>query len=231
MSDRAWWSEVIVRVERLPHERLLLEHILPLVESLRPRLRTWHYFWEPDLHLRLGWTSEHHKRAGDEDVEAVLADLDGVDGVEGWSFGAYEGDARIYGREIWEAVERDFEHGSELATTVVRHDHDETLSKDRDFHWARHMHTFTNQLKGSWGEEARLCVRQARYRARLLRGGTREHGAELDALLDKLDAVMEDIHHVAEAERELLARWRAEGRPDLGGMLALPPDFHRDPGR
>ncbi len=221
------WTEIIIPVERSPDPALLLDVAVPLVEAVRPALAAWHYFWEPDLHLRLGWRGE----ADDAAARAWLDAARARGALGAWSFGSYDGDAAMLGEEVWDHAARDFEGGAEYASALLALERRGALGSTRDFFWARHVHCFSNQLVGTWSEEARLCVLQARYRAALLARARVNAGLRprLRALVDALDGVLADAGAIQEAEAALLDAWRSQGRPDLATMLELPDDFARDP--
>jgi len=227
------WTQIEIRTAESPDEALLADRVRPLMERLRPRLRTWHYFWEPDLWVRLGWRDDADVDAAHADIERVCDQARADGAIEGWAFGTYDADrdASFMGEEAWPRVERDFENGAELALHLVGAHRDGGATKSLDFHWARHVHTFTNQLKGTWSHEARLCVLQARYRIKLLSfaDGNEARRPKLDALAERLDEVLADIDEVTAAEQQLVGRWRERGRPDIAGLLQLPEGFHRDP--
>jgi hypothetical protein len=226
------WTELRMVIDRSPDEALLLDHVLPWVEAALPRLSAWHYFWEPDLWLRLRWSSEGDAAEGEARLSSACEALARDGAIRSFSFAEYQGDAPIYGAEAWPLSERDFTNASELSVGLIAHERAGTLTKERDFHWARHVHTFTNQLKGgSWAEEVRLTVRQARYRIWLLRRGAKDRGAQLDALLGALDGVLGQSEEIAAAEREMLERWRAADRPPMGEFLELAAEFDRDPAK
>lgn len=215
----------MIAVDRTPDEATLLDRVAPMIERLRPMLESWHFFWEPDLWVRLRW------KASADRAEAATRIAEALDGLA-WRYGEYAGDAKMMGAEMWARCERDFQNGAEHALAVSRHERDGTLGRPRDFHWTRHVHTFTNQLTGSWAEEARLSAKQLRYRAWLLsrvRGSERRH--EIEALVEKVDQVLSSIETLHASERELLARWRDAGRPPMPELVELPEWFDYDPDR
>jgi len=226
------WTEVVILVDEFPDEKLLLDGVRPLVEELRSELEAWHFFWEPDLFLRLRW-SDPERRTDHEALIAERLDAARAGGLlSEWSFGQYEGDAAMMGEEMWALCERDFTNSAELALAIVGRERDGTLTHKRGFHWARHVHTFSNPLVGTWAEEARLSLLQARYRIRLARQGKGNEALapRLGELVQKVDEAIAGIEVVAEAENQLVGRWRDEGRPDIRTLLDLPDDFHGDPG-
>jgi hypothetical protein len=226
------WTEVIIPVESSPDERLLLEAVAPLVGALRPRLAAWHFFWEPDLWLRLRWTDPSEKTDHETLVEERLNESRESGLLQEWRFGSYDGDAEMMGEEMWARCEADFTNGAEMALAVLAHEKDGTLTRNRGFHWARHVHTFSNPLVGTWAEEARLSLLQARYRIRILRHARIDEAValRLAEIVEKLEGALASVDVVAEAEAQLLTKWREEGRPDIVTLLELPEDFHRDPG-
>lgn len=220
------WTEIVVPVDESPDEALLREHIAPLVAALRGELSSWHYFWEPDLWVRLRW------RGSREDGEARVRELLEGAGIAEWSFGEYGGDAEMMGAEMWERAERDFEHGAEHALRLLELEGSGELTREREFHWSRHVHCFTNQVFGTWSAEARLCARQARHRAALLTRASvnAELRPRLHAIIEALDSVLADAGAIEEAEQNVQRAWRERGRPDIATLLDLPDDYDYDPG-
>ena len=227
------WTELRVAVPAHPDAALLLDVIAPLVDALRPRLERWHYLWEPDLWVRLRWKAPDDRDAGEAEIREALDAARDAGALERWWFDTYEhqADAEMMGREMGPTFQRDIEHCAEMGLELVRRTRDGSLSKDIDFHWARHMHVFSNQLVGTWADEARLCVEQARYRAWLLSLGkpAAEHHEALRAIVEQLDAVLAEVERLARAEDAILDEWRAQDRPDITELLELPEDFSRRP--
>jgi len=143
---------------------------------------TWFFFWEPELRLRLRW--DGRGRAG-----GVRARLDrSVDEglIVGWREEPYQGEAEMYGAEIWPALQKDWMNGSELGLLLTRLERDGALTRPREFHWHRHVHLFTNQLYGTWEEEVELCLAQALGYLRHIVAGDGEASARASALVAEL---------------------------------------------
>jgi lantibiotic biosynthesis dehydratase-like protein len=161
------WIEVNVPApDAETRTRLLLEVVDPLVhDELSDRVRTWFYFWEPELRLRIRWSDPEQAESGRAELARFLdqARADGrledwYEGNHGTRGGAYGGEADFYGDEIWELTANDWMSGSELALAIVRYEADGVLTQPRGFHWGRRVHLFSNQL---WLDEIALCLRQA----------------------------------------------------------------------
>jgi hypothetical protein len=163
------WVEVNLVPVRLMDEALLADHVDALVhEELREEIRTWFFFWEPELRLRIRWRDPEqaaaHRRTLAERLDRWMAE--GT--IEEWYEGAhgsrgerYVGEAEHYGEEVWQRIQDDWMNGSELALALIKLDRAGRLARTRDYHWHRHVHLFTNQLFGSWEAEIELCLRQA----------------------------------------------------------------------
>jgi hypothetical protein len=147
-------------------ERLLLDVVDPLVhERLSARVRTWFYFWEPELRLRLRWQRPAQAEENRAELFAFLeaAEREGMlaswyEGSHGEKGKPYRGEADLYGEEIWDRTSTDWMGGSELALALVRLDFEQRLTRPRSFHWERRVHLFSNQLLL---DEVPLCLRQA----------------------------------------------------------------------
>lgn len=206
------WTEVRILLDHSPDDALLVETLAPLIEMLHPKLKHWHHVWEPDLWVRLQWRTEGDQDAGRERVRASLdaAQLE-------WSFDAYDAraDETLMGAEMAAQFHDDMQRDSERALRIAQHERAGTLTKDRDFHWARRMHTSTNQLYGTWTDEYRLCLEQARYRAWLLSCGKHTDRPTLASLVQQLDTLLTQVDALRVAEQAQLDAWRAAKRPDI----------------
>jgi hypothetical protein len=168
MSMEAWIEVNLVPSQPLD-AALLVEVIDPLIhEQLRSDVETWFYFWEPDLRLRIRWRDP----ARAEELNGVLRSAlkrdqavgrfkDWYEGAHGDRGKAYAGEADFYGEEVWPQIQKDWMNGSELALLLIKLDRAGALGKNRESHWSRHVHLFTNQLFGSWDAEVQLCLNQA----------------------------------------------------------------------
>jgi len=158
------WVEVNIVPSSQP-ERLLLDVVDPLIhDRLRERIETWFYFWEPSLRLRIRW-KPMHADGGRDELAGFLDTAKRQDMLASWYEGShgeryktYDGEADLYGDEIWETTAKDWMSGSELALAIVKLDSEERLTRPRSFHWERRVHLFSNQLLL---DEVPLCLRQA----------------------------------------------------------------------
>jgi hypothetical protein len=146
---------------------------------------TWFFFWEPELRLRLRWGGEARR-------EAVRARLDRAvgDGLfSSWREEPYDGEAEMYGAEVWPVIQKDWMNGSELALLFTKLERAGALTRPREFHWGRHVHLVTNQLYGTWDEEVELCLAQAAGYLRHIVSG----GGEASARAVELIAELSDL--------------------------------------
>ncbi len=215
---------IAFQTQNSPEPELLRAVMLPLVEEHRGDLRSWHFFWEPDLWLRLAWKEGVNVEAKNVAIRDSLQNIEWS-----WAFASYDvaTDEVVSEEKIWPLVEQCFCTGSELAAAIP------DSREERAFHWHRNAHTLANQLFGTWADEVQLCLFQARYRMKLL-SFSRKNGEGRDVLkpmVARLEEILEGVDDVRLVERELLERWRREGRPDLAQMLALPDGFHRNPSK
>lgn len=217
------WLQVTLPTDESPDWRLLVEVVGPWIDDLRESLVSWHYFWEPDLWVRLRFATEAQRDAAEA---GLRADLDPALGrLENYDWAA---DAELMGAEMWSTCQRDFQNGAELGLRHARQRLAGGVTKDAEFHWTRHVHTFSNQLVGAWADEARLTARLSRYRIWLLSRGRPNAGARrsaLEALLPALDAIEAALPLLRESEAALTDAWRAAGRPPMRDLLELPDDF------
>lgn len=213
------WTQLVVETETSPDEALL-RALLPLLDAVRPRTTSWHFLWEPDLWIRFAWRSAADRDAGERAIEAALRDRP-------HRLEPYADEIEHFGEALWPLHRRALQLGSEMAVTLLR------TGAPRPFHWHRHVHLFSNQLHGTWAEETRRSLQQARYRAALLsRGdGVEPWRPALERMVAHIEAAIGSLADLAEAEAAFLEGWRAEGRPDLAQRLHLDPEFHRDPSR
>ena len=160
------WIEVNIPAPADERARLLLELVDPLVhEQLASRIKTWFYFWEPDLRLRIRWADPEQADSARTELAGFLDQAKADDKLEDWYEGShgvsgevYRGEAELYGTEVWELTANDWMGGSELALAIVRFEAEGVLKEPKVFHWARRVHLFSNQL---WLDEIALCLRQA----------------------------------------------------------------------
>jgi hypothetical protein len=160
------WIEVNIPARAEERVGLLLDVVDPLVhEELRRQVKTWFYFWEPELRLRIRWADPEQAESARAELARFLDRARAEGKLEDWyegSHGArgqvYRGEADFYGSEVWELTASDWMSGSELALAIVRSEAERALTKPRAFHWGRRVHLFSNQL---WLDEIALCLQQA----------------------------------------------------------------------
>lgn len=215
------WSQLVCETECSPDLDLLTGKIAPLIEELKGRLESWHFFWEPDLCVRLRWRSAADKEAGHLLIKARLERT--------WRLADYDwqADSTLMGDKVWAQSQSDWMNGSEFSVSLLRNAKQDDCAKGADFYWARHVHLFSNQLCGTWAEEARLSVKQARYRVWLLSrtAGNEHERPTLEGLLEKLDAVSAASDLLAGCEERFVQQWRRDGRPPIVEGIDLPEDF------
>jgi hypothetical protein len=160
------WTEVTIVPAFWDHlERLLFEVVDPLVHThLDGRIETWFYFWEPECRLRVRWRGPNSADAGALSDFLNAAQREGklaewYESSHGEKGKTYQGEADFYGDEVWELTAKDWMSGSELALALLKFDAENRLTKPLEFHWARRVHLFSNQLLL---DEVPLCLRQAR---------------------------------------------------------------------
>jgi len=142
----------------------------------------WFFFWEPELRLRLRWGGEARRAEVRARLDRAVAD--GM--ILGWREEPYEGEAKMYGAEVWPAIQKDWMNGSELSLLFAKLEREGVLSRPREFHWQRHVHLVTNQLYGTWDEEVELCLGQALGYLRHIVAGGGEPSPRASELIDEL---------------------------------------------
>ena len=177
------WIEVNLELPVERERSILVELVDELAHG--EDVVTWFFFWEPELRLRLRWGGEARR----EPVRARLdrAVADGL--VVSWREEPYEGEAEMYGAEVWPMIQKDWMNGSELSLLFTRLELAGALTKTREFHWGRHVHLVTNQLYGAWDDEIELCLGQAAGFLRHVVNG----GGEASARAAELIAELSDL--------------------------------------
>ena len=193
------WTEVNLFPAEAAEESLLTGVIGGLVhQTFRGELETWFFFREPELRLRLRWSDPGRAedcrstltRALDEAVRRGEL-VEWYEGAHGRRGERYEGEAEMYGAELWSLVQKDWMNGSEFALQITKLEASGDLSRSRTFHWERHVHLFTNQLFGSWNSEIELCLAQALGYLRHITAGGGAPSAETERLIAELRAARE----------------------------------------
>ena len=146
---------------------------------------TWFFFWEPELRLRLRWAGEPRAQSVRDRLERAV--VEGL--VSRWREEPYDGEAEMYGAEVWPAIQKDWMNGSELALLCAKLERAGGLTRSREFQWQRHVHLVTNQLFGTWDEEVELCLAQALGYLRHIVNG----GGEATARASELIAELSDL--------------------------------------
>ncbi len=184
MSDE--WTEVnLVPPSEDDRIKVLLDVIDPLVhDKLRGRLDSWHYGQYSDpapfhLRLRIHWQQSEQVAEDKAELfdfldtkklEGILVDrYEGSHGERGLT---YPGEADEYGTEMWDITYKFWESQSEYALTLMKHEFDNSLSKQVPFHWERSAHLLTNRLFLNYFDEAYLSLNQARGYLDIITGHT-----------------------------------------------------------
>jgi hypothetical protein len=164
--------------------------------ALATELETWFFFWEPELRLRLRWRDPDRAQPCGAVLAAELDESHRRGAIGEWYEGAhgvagerYQGEADLYGTEVWELVQKDWMNGSEFALLLAKLERAGALTRPRRFHWERHVHLFTNQLYGSWEAEVELCLAQALGYLRHIRAFGAEPSEATTELVSKLQAL------------------------------------------
>ena len=191
------WLEVNLVPQCARDEALLTGLVDRLVhDGLRGEVETWFFFWEPELRLRLRWSDPARAEPCRATVAAALDDAIRAGTLAEWYEAAhgrrgerYEGEAEMYGGEMWPLVQKDWMNGSELSLLLTRLERAGRLTRTREFHWGRHVHLVTNQLYGTWDDEIVLCLGQALGYLRLIV----KDGGEASARAAELLAELSDL--------------------------------------
>ena len=160
MDDTVWTEVNILPASAGDAERLLTGVVAPLVLAQRGSFDLWHFFWEPELRLRFRWRDTASAPCHHAEVAAWLDQAHRDAKLASWTEAAYDGEAKAYGPEIWEAVAADWMSGSDLALAVIKAG--KRLPGPRGFYWERREHLFANQLDVPevlaclWQADARL---------------------------------------------------------------------------
>jgi Lantibiotic biosynthesis dehydratase C-term len=217
------WIEVNIPARSSPDVDLLRHVVDPLVhQEFADEIETWHFFFEPELRLRMRWQ-------GGSDYTALEARLGGIldqwrdEGrLDSWATAnhgrigeRHTGEAREYGAEVWDLIQRDWEIGSELALRLLCLNESGSLTGEitstLEEHWNRHVHLYTNRIFGfpghaPWAAEILLCLSQAHgYLLRATDQLPRYEGYET-----LTHAYVQMEKHVGDALREWENRAQAE---------------------
>lgn len=167
------WTEVdILPSDPAQREDPLLDVIDSLIhQTLRERIKSWHYFWEGEpigmLHLRLRvlWLLDQSDE-GKTELAAALDAAETAGGLWRWYPGRegvpgeqYEGEeARYDGPEMWRVTYRDWETGSDLALALLKLEAEGRLAQGRRYHLERRVHLHSNRLGLSYRDEGTLYL-------------------------------------------------------------------------
>ena len=158
MTTEEAWIEINIPTRRQPDLELLSDVVEPLLHvELVNEVESWHFFWEPELRLRLRWRDPSRQ----EELEGRLAEIldrwRGESRLESWSAGnhgnpgeRHAGEATEYGPEVWDLIQKEWENGSELALRLLALSDagglTGTTAGTLEAHWARHVHLYTNRI-------------------------------------------------------------------------------------
>ena len=176
------WIEVNIVPRRPLDEGVLVDLVDPLVhETFAREIATWFFLWEPELRLRIRWRDADHAPELRRRLTTLLDESKAQRKIADWYEGAhgargdrYTGEADHYGDEIWPRLQLDWMSGSELALALVKLERTHALTRQREYHWNRRVHLFTNQLLHTWEAEVDLSLRQALGYLKLLGAPSRE---------------------------------------------------------
>src|SRR5262245_22932772 len=90
---------------------------------------TWFFFWEPELRLRRRGGGEARR----DDVRERLARAVAEGLLVSWREEPYEGEAEMYGAEVWPAIQKDWMNGSELSLLFTKLEQEGALTRPREF--------------------------------------------------------------------------------------------------
>jgi Lantibiotic biosynthesis dehydratase C-term len=205
------WTEVnVLPASAKGAERLLTEVVRPLVDALRADFDRWHFFWEPELRLRFRWREGTSAATCHGKVTAALDQARADGEVSSWAEAPYDGEAKVYGHGLWEAVTADWMSGSELALALIEAGRDKP--EPRAWYWSRREHLFANELGVP---EIWMLLHEGGGRLSMAAPWGGHKAADvLDAIWAYLDderTAQEASWHRASLARKLLAQAAAEG--------------------
>src|SRR5439155_622716 len=141
-----------IPAKRSPELGLLRDVVEPLVHTeLVGELETWHFFWEPELRLRLRWRDASRQDEGETRLAALLDRWRDEGRFESWLAGSHgttgerhRGEAPEYGPEMWDLIQKEWENGSEIALRLLALSDagglTGTTTPTVEAHWGRHVH-------------------------------------------------------------------------------------------
>jgi len=229
--EKEYWIEVNIIPRRNRDEDLLCNYIYPLIhEKFSETVKTWFFFWEPELRLRIRWHPQFSIALNNRSLFSILDEwkeagviLDWYEGNHGKKDEHYQGEPEMYGSDMWEAHQELWMSMSEFTVVRARAEASGNLTKDREFHWKRIIHLYTNMANGFWTEEARLTLIQALGRFKLLQ--KRRDGSWTDGIITMLEELIESIPWPEKTEQEIIERWRLMGwEVDSDGFLVAKRD-------
>jgi len=230
-----YWTQVNIVVHDSPDEVLLCDYVYPLIKkTFADQVSCWFYFWEPDLLVRFRWLDEGAKSSAKQALFSTLEDWKARGLIKDWCEGNhfqkgdfYKGEAHIYGEDMWPACQKDWMNGSEFAVRLIQLERAGKLSKNRDYHWCRHVHLFSNQLVHNWDQEIRLSINQALGYLKLLKRGLPEGHNAVNEMIAQVKLVLDCAGQIKLFQDEMMERWNAAGRPDWSDFLRLEGDEHK----
>jgi hypothetical protein len=172
------WIEINIPAKGSPDLGLLRHVVDPLVHrEFAEEIETWHFFFEPELRLRMRWRSGADQAGLEARLGEILDQWRDEGRLDSWATGnhgrvgeRHAGEAREYGAEVWDLIQRDWEIGSELALRLLSLNESGGLTGEvtstLEAHWNRHVHLYTNRIFGfpghaPWAAEIMLCMAQA----------------------------------------------------------------------
>jgi hypothetical protein len=186
---KEFWIEVNIDTPVEKQDELLLESLVPFLDTYEGIWLTWHFFREPELRFRI---RAKDKLALSMMKRSLTKGLDGL-GLKWW-YGRhgvkgkqYYGEEDRYGKYGWLVAQDYFHDGAKTALRLIRFKRWGELEsplwskgkgnpweggsknpwKEREedpmlFNWSRIVHLISNQMGFNMEKEAELCAKQSK---------------------------------------------------------------------
>ena len=166
MPEVIWIAKIIKLKERGDWNKILLDFVRPIIETAENEklLDTFHFFFEPELHLRI---RPKKPEMVDRIEEIISQNAERMKDMIEIKSASYSGEQNNYGVKGWACAQKFFEFGSRFSLLKL-----ETLSKhaeaelekrkeilescrlDKDFNESKLVHCFLNQTGRGYDREA-----------------------------------------------------------------------------